>query len=105
MSWMPKGTKSDDSVESENAPAASVTGVKVPSYTSTFPFAMSARNRKVPEGLFVIASPVYIAGCGFLLAVVSTAKVDWLKFDPGVHPLMVPSSVANRKTADAPGLT
>jgi hypothetical protein len=66
---------------------------------------MSAANKKFPEALLVMASPVYIAGCGFLLAVVSTARVAWLMFDPGVHPLMVPSSVANRKTAGAPGLT
>src|ERR1700722_8773641 len=62
---------------------------------STLPFAMSAAYRKFPEALFVVASPVYID----LFDELFTAMMAWLKFDFGAHPLIVPSSVAN-KNAD-----
>src|SRR5882762_7686428 len=91
---MPNGANPAGSEESVN----DFTKLKVPSYTSTFPFASSAAYKKFPEALFVIASPVYTD----FLDELSTARIAWLAFVCGAQPLMVPSSVANRKNVDHP---
>jgi hypothetical protein len=56
-------------------------------------FALSAAKRKFSEALLVIAKPVYTA----LEPELSTAIMVSFRATCGAHPLMVPSSVANRK--------
>src|ERR1700722_10780764 len=91
MSRMPNGAKPAGTVLS----VKDINRLKLPSNTSTLLFAISAAYNRFPEALFVIANPVYTDGV--LLVEVSTAIIAWLRFDWGVHPLMVPSNVANRK--------
>src|ERR1035438_5338179 len=70
-----------------------LTRLKFASYISTLLFQLSAANRKFPDALLVIASPVYTAPEPELF----TAMMAEFGFDCGAHPLIVPSSVANRK--------
>src|ERR1700676_1878112 len=86
---MPNGEKPAGIVESVNE----LTRVKFPSYMSTLLFAVSGANRKFPVALLVIAKPVYTAPELELF----TAMIAWFGFDCAAHPLIVPSSVANRK--------
>src|SRR5713101_3666081 len=58
---------------------------------STLLLALSAANKEFPEVWLVIANPVYTApACRTAISVVLGSKPD--------HPLMVPSSVANKNT-------
>src|ERR1700735_3274785 len=89
---MPYTPKLDGIELSVNEP----TSLKVASKISTLLLAPSAANRKFPEGLLLVARPVYIA------PVDGTAITAELGFTAGFQPLMVPSSVAKIKIAGEP---
>src|ERR1700679_4064005 len=89
---MPYTAKLDGIELSVNEP----TSLKVASKISTLLLAPSAANRKFPEGLLLLARPVYTA------PVEGTATTAALGLTPGFQPLMVPSSVAKIKIAGEP---
>src|SRR5579872_2625880 len=65
---------------------------------STRLLAASAANRKLPEGLLVIARAVYDAP----LFELSTAMAASKSVSPGAHALIVPSRVSKRKNVGQP---
>src|ERR1700690_2839148 len=60
---------------------------------------MSAAYKWFPEAVLLIANPVYAAPVG---ACTKGATSAWLKFDCGAHPLIDPSSAANKNTVCFP---
>src|ERR1700723_2385462 len=63
---------------------------------STLLFALSAARRTFPDALLEIARPVYEAPGAVTLTMAAS------RFTCGAQPLIVPSRVANRKTAANP---
>ena len=85
MSWIPNGANPAGIVVSVN----DFTRLKFPSYMSTLLLALSAAYNEFPDVWLVMARPVYTApACRTAISAVLGSKFD--------HPLMVPSSVANK---------
>src|ERR1700679_2247278 len=89
---MPYGVKPAVTVGSVN----DFTSLKLALKMSTLLFALSAAKRKFPEGLVLIAKPVYDA------PVEGTVMMAVFRFTAGFQALIVPSRVAKIKTAAEP---
>src|SRR5262249_59077309 len=89
--WIAKGAKFVATFGSVKV----FTSLKVLSYISTTPAWKFVAYRKLPVEVVEIASPLYTASAPEL----STAITALVGLTLGFQPRMVPSSVANRKTA------
>src|SRR5215469_1338182 len=91
MFWIPNGAKFVSTPGSVKV----FTSLKVLSYISTTPAWKLVAYRKLPAEVVEIASPLYTAPAPELF----TAITALVGLTMGFQPKMVPSSVANRKTA------
>src|SRR2546426_8235547 len=88
-------------VASENAPAASVTGLNELSKTSIRLLWKSAAYSRLPLPPALSASPLYTAPVATELSI---TRIAWVASTLGAHPAMTPSSVAkmNRLGPETP---